>query len=285
MNEDLTHSSIAPFRDRRTGPILFGAILMAIGIVKIGLIVESVILPVSKNSHIMFDMYHHGGSATWMIGFGIGSILARRWARALLFCFGALGLTDAISMRPLPTMKARAILVVFLGLLVTGCATSPPAPLVPAENEPYTHGGSGEIRGVLDGPFMTVDGIEYGRTVYLLPNTAHFADWARRATQRLAIPATPPPLSEEERSYVRWTFADRPGHFSFSALPPGSYILFVGMPSESELPASVVKVVQLQDGQITELRLKIGESQRRSPYRSPPPPGEQVPEPHDNGGA
>lgn len=135
--------------------------------------------------------------------------------------------------------------LVLLGLLLTGCATGSFAPLIPAENEPYTHKGTAEIKGLVTASGAPAD----KSTVYLCPDTKHFADWAARAGPWLWEPGKLSPLGADEQIYVRKKKTDVAGRFSFVGLPPGSYIVV-------NANGGTNKVIRLQEGRIIEVKLE-----------------------------
>lgn len=135
--------------------------------------------------------------------------------------------------------------LVLLALLIAGCATGPLPPLMPAENESYTHKGTAEIRGL-----VLVNGAPaYMSTVFLCPNSPHFSDWAAQANPLLWVHGTLPPLGTEDSKYVRKAQTDVAGRFSFRGIPSGSYIVLKAF-------RGVKKVVRLEEGQTIEVKLE-----------------------------
>lgn len=89
-------SSPVPYKDRSTGLIIFGILTILLGALA-GLMVLLMLLgqamtPRTENgqppfSQILFVVALYGALAIALIWLGIGSIMARRWARALLLIF------------------------------------------------------------------------------------------------------------------------------------------------------------------------------------------------------
>ena len=110
MSEAALAWSSAPARDRRLGLVVFGAIIAAFGIAKIGFVAGfEVVRAVSTPAHMLREILVEGSDAALMIGLGFGSIFARRWARALIFGFGVFGLANTISRSITATERGRSI--------------------------------------------------------------------------------------------------------------------------------------------------------------------------------
>ena len=97
------------YKDRRTGLIVFGVFAILIGAfcalaVPLAFVGQ---LMAAKRSGTEFDLSSavissvvYGLMAVLMIWLGVGSILARRWARALLLCVGWIGLVIGVIAMP-----------------------------------------------------------------------------------------------------------------------------------------------------------------------------------------
>jgi hypothetical protein len=97
------------YKDRRTGLLAFGILAILVGVVfalfvPLALIVQ---VMVAKNLGTQFDVYAtvavclvYSLTATGMIWLGVGSILARRWARALLLCLASIALIIGLLVLP-----------------------------------------------------------------------------------------------------------------------------------------------------------------------------------------
>lgn len=93
------------YHDRKTGLIVFGVLEIAFGLICVLLLLfllMSQALAVRNPNmphgpHAMFAaMFIYVAAAVTFIWLGIGSIMARRWARAILLCFSAVGLVVGI---------------------------------------------------------------------------------------------------------------------------------------------------------------------------------------------
>ncbi|MCE0496569.1 MAG: hypothetical protein LV481_01295 [Methylacidiphilales bacterium] len=106
-----TTSLTVPYKDRSTGLIVFGVLTIALGGL-FGLLVPLMLAgqalaattthaPTSFST-ILPAIFMYGGLAVVLVWLGIGSILARRWARALLLIFSwswlVLGVFEVIAM-------------------------------------------------------------------------------------------------------------------------------------------------------------------------------------------
>ena len=95
----------AEFKDRRTGLKIFGVLTILLGAMCAGL-VPFMILGQTINakatgtpvriSDVLFMVVSLGGMATALVWLGIGSIMLRRWARALLLIGSASGLVTGL---------------------------------------------------------------------------------------------------------------------------------------------------------------------------------------------
>src|SRR4051812_38801345 len=90
---DLAQASTAPYEDRKTGLTIFGILTLLMGAVCalfIPLMLASLTMsanvrgPAQDTRMILPALLMYGGLAVMFVWLGIGSIKARRWARALL---------------------------------------------------------------------------------------------------------------------------------------------------------------------------------------------------------
>src|SRR5436190_12261921 len=88
------------YKDRRTGLIVFGIFAILIGafcallvpVMIFGQVMAARRLGTEfETSAALISSAVYGAMAVVMIWLGVGSILARRWARALLLCVGWIG--------------------------------------------------------------------------------------------------------------------------------------------------------------------------------------------------
>jgi hypothetical protein len=128
------------FKDRSTGLTVFGVFTIVLGCIA-GLLVLLMLVatvvaanipnaPPSSQSGIVFPIFMYGGLAVALVWLGIGSIKARRWARALLLIFSWAWLVMGVFM------------VIFMGLFlpkvwanlppVNGHPAMPPGAIVTA---------------------------------------------------------------------------------------------------------------------------------------------------------
>jgi hypothetical protein len=93
------------YHDRKAGLVVFGVLEIAFGLVCVLLLLfmlmSQALAGRNPNAphgpHVMFAaMSIYGTAAVAFIWLGIGSIMARRWARAILLCFSAVGLVVGI---------------------------------------------------------------------------------------------------------------------------------------------------------------------------------------------
>jgi hypothetical protein len=101
----MTIPAVSDYRDRRTGLVVFGVLEVAIGALCTLMIplmlIGRVVASRSPNAPpapitIVPAIAVYGLLAAAFIWLGIGSILARRWARALLLCFSAVALCGGL---------------------------------------------------------------------------------------------------------------------------------------------------------------------------------------------
>lgn len=96
MTEQNPTAESAPYQDRSTGLIVFGILTIALGCLS-GLFVPLILFgqamaatttrEPANFSAILPALFIYGGLAVVLVWLGIGSIMARRWARALLLIF------------------------------------------------------------------------------------------------------------------------------------------------------------------------------------------------------
>jgi hypothetical protein len=97
------------YKDRRTGLIVFGIFAVIIGAICalfVPLMIFGQLINARKlgtdfdPSAALISSFVYGVMAVAMIWLGVGSILARRWARALLLCLGWIGLITGVLAMP-----------------------------------------------------------------------------------------------------------------------------------------------------------------------------------------
>jgi hypothetical protein len=129
----MTNQDPSDYRDRKTGLVIFGILEIAMGcLFAMGMLLVGLGLVMSKGRSgssptqaafapaiVMYALL-----ATSFIWLGIGSINARRWARAILLCFSAVALVGGV--------VACASMAFFLPQMFDAMAQAGPTPLQPA---------------------------------------------------------------------------------------------------------------------------------------------------------
>ncbi len=95
----MTTPAAADYRDRTTGLVIFGILEILVGalcaLLLLILLVTGTLRPASSHPpslSVAPALFVYGFGSVTFIWLGIGSIAARRWARALLLCLSAVGL-------------------------------------------------------------------------------------------------------------------------------------------------------------------------------------------------
>jgi hypothetical protein len=126
-------------------------------------------------------------------------------------------------------IKLRALFVLFLVLLIAGCATTVTTPVqrnavfIESEYEPYKGKGTASIAGQAFAKTRAGD-VKYaaGNTIFLNPVTSYSTEFFNILVQQQQIPSPPDPRIYH---YNRQTIADGNGNFEFKNLPPGEYYI------------------------------------------------------------
>jgi len=117
--DDSTPPPVQPsYKDRRTGLVVFGIFAIIIGAICalfVPLMIFGQMINARKlgadfdTSAALISSFVYGVMAVAMIWLGVGSVLARRWARALLLCLGWLGLITGLIAMPAVFMAMNSI--------------------------------------------------------------------------------------------------------------------------------------------------------------------------------